>query len=163
MGQASASSAACAGNVKECWTTCEPSADKLYVVWCSARGEARCRMSVISSRIYTSTSSARAAIRLRALWMGSRISITGDAANRSHRSSSPRKPLYFRMGANGFIAGRSSTPYSRSCSTKFAKSSRSLVTSNVSAGAPSARTTSWVSNSVKVIDDVTVVHIGQRN
>ena len=49
------------------------------------------------------------------------MSTIGDAANRSKRSSSPRAPVYLRIGANGFIAGRSSAPYNLSYATKFAK------------------------------------------
>ena len=57
------------GMIERCWTGLRASQalTNFHVVWCSVRGEARCRMSVISLRIYTSTSSALAAIRSRAL------------------------------------------------------------------------------------------------
>ena len=50
-------------------------------------------LSAASARYYISASSALAAIRSRALWLGSRMSITGDTANRSNLSASPRLPL----------------------------------------------------------------------
>ena len=69
---------------------------------------------VSSTGYYLSASSALTAIRSRALWLASRMSTTGEMANRSKRSTSPRLPLYLIIEANGFIGGRLSTPYNRS-------------------------------------------------
>ena len=113
--------------------------------------------------IHTSSNSDLAAIRLRALRMGSRMSTIGDAANRSKRSSSPRTPVYLRIGANGFIAGRSSAPYNLSYATKFTKVSRSSVTSNVCGSPLGEDHFMGLQLDMEIVDDVTMIHHGRRN